>query len=452
MSNIQEENLSLLVIGRTWEKDTNGLYDYTSKEIVEFKSYINNETSIIRKGKEILNETKEQEEEDNQENLFEIKKKENDEYIIENKVEMNMEPSEENIDKINNKLWYVIHDRNKKYCITKNDIIKLGRIKFLISEESIYSGDKKYELQIPDLNSVSKINKQNFILENPFNLIPEVKPLFDVSNNSEEKTLCKICYVDNYDPINNPMVHLCKCKGGLNYAHFNCIKHWMETKLKINENSKKTVKTYYIPKFNCEICKTPYPYKFKLNNNENKIYELINIERPKCNYIILESLNQIKENENHKFIHLIKLINENDITIGRSNLADICIHDISVSRIHAKLKFNFEQKSLEIKDLKSKFGTLVLIKDKIELKNGEGLFAQIGRSLLGVTVLKKKEEEKINENKINKDKKDNSNEEEAKLEKEIEINDENNNQDNEEDKMMENYNPYETGNEHMDIY
>ena len=100
MSNIQEENLSLLVIGRTWEKDTNGLYDYTSKEIVEFKSYINNETSIIRKGKEILNETKEQEEEDNQENLFEIKKKENDEYIIENKVEMNMEPSEENIDKI----------------------------------------------------------------------------------------------------------------------------------------------------------------------------------------------------------------------------------------------------------------------------------------------------------------------------------------------------------------
>ena len=193
------------------------------------------------------------------------------------------------------------------------------------------------------------------------------------------------------------MVHLCNCKGYLNYAHFDCIKRWIKTKIILKENYKKTVKTYYIPKFNCEICKVPFPYKFRLKN-KNKIYELIDIERPSCNYIILESLLHIKENnENNKFIHVINLKNEDDIIIGRSNEVDIKINDISVSRFHAKLKFNFEKKSLEIIDLKSKFGTLILIKNNFELNFGDNLMFQIGRTIFKTEVIKKE----INKDKIN---------------------------------------------------
>ena len=446
----KEDNICLHLIGRTWERDSSGLFDYSSKEITKYNSIIFNNTNIIREGKYIYQEIPESEKE-NKEDLFCIKKQD-EKYIIENNVEFNMEQNEENISKINNKLWYVIHNGNKKYFLTKNDIIKLGRIKFLIEEVSIYSGDTQYELSIPNISKISKINKQNSILGNPFNLIKEVNSFIDiVNNNSEEKTLCKICYTEEIDKENNPMVHLCKCKGGLNYAHFDCIKQWMKTKLQIKENEKKTVKSYYIPSFNCEICKTPYPYKFKLLN-KNKIYELIDIERPKCNYIILESLNQIKEkNENNKFIHVIKLINEEDITIGRNNMADIKINDISVSRIHAKIKFNFSQKSLEIKDLKSKFGTLVLIKDKVELKFSEGFFAQTGRTLLGIKVIKK-EEAKINEDKY----KNNINEEEAISDKEINNNGINDNIEdnlNKEKVMIENNNQNENSNDNnMEIY
>ena len=438
----KEDNICLHLIGRTWERDSSGLFDYSSKEITKYNSIIFNNTNIIREGKYIYQEIPESEKE-NKEDLFFIKKQD-EKYIIENNVEFNMEQNEENISKINNKLWYVIHNGNKK--------LKLGRIKFLIEEVSIYSGDTQYELSIPNISKISKINKQNSILGNPFNLIKDVNSFIDiVNNNSEEKTLCKICYTEEIDKENNPMVHLCKCKGGLNYAHFDCIKQWMKTKLQIKENEKKTVKSYYIPSFNCEICKTPYPYKFKLLN-ENKIYELIDIERPKCNYIILESLNQIKEkNENNKFIHVIKLINEEDITIGRNNMADIKINDISVSRIHAKIKFNFSQKSLEIKDLKSKFGTLVLIKDKVELKFSEGFFAQTGRTLLGIKVIKK-EEAKINEDKY----KNNINEEEAISDKEINNNGINDNIEdnlNKEKVMIENNNQNENSNDNnMEIY
>jgi len=35
----------------------------------------------------------------------------------------------------------------------------------------------------------------------------------------------------------------------------------MSTKLSIKENEKKTVTSYNMKSFNCEICKTPYPRK-----------------------------------------------------------------------------------------------------------------------------------------------------------------------------------------------
>ena len=392
-----EDILCAKFICKTWEKDTNGLFDYYSKETSNFKSSIYEDMELIRNGhevKEVKTGILIDEKEDNIETLFNIKKQDK-EFIIENNIEINMEQTEENINKINNKLWYVVHQKNKRYYLLKNDIIKLGRIKYLITEESINSGDIKYELSFPDLDTTSNINKQNLHIGNPFNLVKEVKCLSEEEKNLEEKILCKFCYAEEADPFNNPMIHLCNCKGYLNYAHFNCIKYWMSTKIIKKENDKKTVMNYFLPQFNCEICKVPFPFKFRLNKNKNKIYELIDIERPNCNYIILESLNQKKENnENHKFIHVIKLINEDDITIGRANNADIKINDISVSRLHAKLNFNFDQKCVQIIDLKSKFGSLVLIKDKIELKSGECLIAQVGRTLFGTNIIKNKEERK----------------------------------------------------------
>ena len=192
------------------------------------------------------------------------------------------------------------------------------------------------------------------------------------------------------------MVHLCKCKGGLNYAHFECIKRWMKTKLITLENTKKTVKTYYIQCFNCEICKTPYPFRFKVNNND-KAYELIEIERPTNNsYIMLESLNQIKDNCNIKSIHVISLINNDDILIGRGHDCDVKVKDISVSRYHSKIKYNINDNSILIKDLKSKFGTLALIRNSFEIK--EPIQIQVGRTYIKASTLNLEQQKKQIEN------------------------------------------------------
>ena len=172
-------------------------------------------------------------------------------------------------------------------------------------------------------------------------------------------------------------------------------------------NIKRTVLTYYIPKFNCEICKQPYPLRFKLEN-ENKIFELINIRRWHGNYIIMESLDQIKENNNRKYIHVIKIVNNDSLTIGRGINADIRINDISVSKLHSELNFNFENKSLLIKDCDSKFGTLVLIKNPFELKEKESLTVQSGRTLIKTKVIEKEKKKIFNTQKIDIKKKENN--------------------------------------------
>ena len=254
----EENNIYLNLSSITWDKGVKGLFDYSSKDITEFKTAINDKIYLLRKDKEIIQQNFNWDNniEKEKEKLFCVEKINNEKYIFENNIEKNMEHNESNINLINNKIWYIANKINKKYFLTKNDIIKLGRVKYIISEDS----------------NISLINKQNENSENIFNVIKEVNYLSTEENNSQEKILCKICYSEQIDFINNPMVHLCNCKGYLNYAHFDCIKQWIKTKIILKENYKKTVKTYYIPKFNCEICKVPFPYKFRLKN-KNKIYE-----------------------------------------------------------------------------------------------------------------------------------------------------------------------------------
>ena len=64
--------------------------------------------------------------------------------------------------------------------------------------------------------------------------------------------------------------------------------------------------------------------------------------------------------------------------LGRGHQCDLRISDISVSRIHAHLKF--EDKKFLIYDNDSKFGTLILLKDKYQVKLDKAA-VQIGRTV-----------------------------------------------------------------------
>jgi len=66
-------------------------------------------------------------------------------------------------------------------------------------------------------------------------------------------------------------------------------------------------------------------------------------------------------------------------SMGREGDCDVRINDVSVSRLHAVLRYKKEEFTLE--DNGAKFGTLEL-KDKVTLECGKTRMVQVGRTLI----------------------------------------------------------------------
>ena len=343
----------------TWNHDSHGLFDYESNNIskISFKpvfgffyrdiSHKITFTPIFEKD----NEKKKY--------LVTLDDKEG-KLILYKRILKDLPINNESLESLQEQIWYVIKQKTYKtqkytsnyiYELKKNDIIKLGRIKFIVKDMNIVGKEilKSNETFIP-----FEINKLSRIIE-------------------EEN--CRICYSNDNSNENNPMISICKCKGSMN-LHLECLKLWLKSKLEIKEINNKPGVSYIINKFNCELCHEPYQITIK-NNNKN--YNLIDYNIPEGqNYIILQSLNSIKENNYPLSIHVLMFIeNESSYILGRGHESDIRITDISVSRSHARIFMKEDKFFME--DLGSKFGSLVLAKEHVILEFG--FVYQIGRSL-----------------------------------------------------------------------
>lgn len=119
----------------------------------------------------------------------------------------------------------------------------------------------------------------------------------------------------------------------------------------------------YWKTFECEICKTAYPYLFK---TDGIVYKLVEITPPKSgHYIVLESLPL--EKNTSRTIHVLNFSPEKPtFNMGRGHESEVRVNDISVSRCHAILKY--QPDGMYIEDNRSKFGTLVLLKEAFKLQ------------------------------------------------------------------------------------
>ena len=331
------------------------------------------------------------------------------------------------------KMYSYYDENNEDYILNENDIIKLGRIKYEVIKKHINIKNDKiennYKYNISEINKKSnpvfninikrsqyKINEKTHNVQiEEFELNQEINNNEDVDeiNEKEHKIIlnktiskekstktqtnderiknvikekdnddvrCRICY-DINSTKENPLIRLCKCKD---YIHFECLKFYLSKKYKILENQKHTVITYNCNKFNCEVCLSPYPIRFRIPEF-NKIYELIDINLPQeLDYIVLESLDYIKDKNNIKTVHIVMLEDE-EINIGRMDTNDIIDNDISVSRYHAQLKYDKENGNLILRNLSEKFGTLVLIRGNIKINENKINF-QIGNCFVSANL------------------------------------------------------------------
>ena len=209
------------------------------------------------------------------------------------------------------------------------------------------------------------------------------------SDGENENEKCWLCLNSNCDE-DNPLICLCNCH---NFIHYECLKMYLNSKIIVTINLKKTVTTYTFARFNCDICLKPYQLRFRIPEL-NKTYELINLNLPEeVDYICLESLNYIKNNNNIKIVHIVQLMDEK-ITIGRNNYNDILCNDISVSRDHAILKYNKNNKCLFLENTNGKYGTLVLVRENIKIRE-EKTYFQILNTHISMEIANKRDFIKI---------------------------------------------------------
>lgn len=175
-------------------------------------------------------------------------------FLLSTNLSFNQSPTEGNINELQNKIWYIIKpesnnlnsnqnpliaNENESFELKINDIIKLGRVKYAITEVSLGG-----VLHTIDNNQTRPV----------FDLIHEYNPKV-----IDPDVVCKVCLFQQND-YNDPMINLCKCSGSMS-SHYNCLKQWMFTKLVTKKNLKETVSSYNMKSFNCEVCKMPYPCK-----------------------------------------------------------------------------------------------------------------------------------------------------------------------------------------------
>ena len=226
------------------------------------------------------------------------------------------------------------------YILREGDLLKLG--KFILKIRQI-------RLRVEQKTMMEKDVSRNNILRTD-SMKKEVLLLSRVAPKEEkERPTCRICLGDEHEE-NNPLINPCKCAGTMKYIHLACLRQLIESKITKTIGDPVTVINFKT--LECDICKSLIPENIKV---KNKVYTIIDLNRPDGNYIIIEGL--VKETPDVKSIFVINLNSGRPIKIGRSSEADLRLSDISVSRSHATL--SLYDGNCILNDTHSKFGTLV---------------------------------------------------------------------------------------------
>jgi translation elongation factor P/translation initiation factor 5A len=355
----------------TWTKDSHGLFDYESKSVNFTKNKVESSSKLFKEGNEVAIRTyKETEfaqaissEGKAMDYLFSVTNDDENNNSFSLKIDQNQTTEEA----MNKDLFLIARSlkhedgTQKGYGLELGDIIRLGRIEYRVIEF------QTHDSKISSLLSSSSEKKSL-----PFTLA--VKDCNSVSNTKKQ---CRICLMDETDS-DDILVSPCSCKGTSEYVHIKCLQDWISSKGKKKVNPNTTC--FYWKKLNCEVCKVSHPDLVEI---EGQKLELVPISRPENPYILVERVFYDKSKtggDNSKTMILLSLTGEDQqIKLGRGHECDLRENDISVSRLHAFIKYQDGQ--FVVFDNNSKFGTLVLLRKDFKIEKKK-IALQIGRTVI----------------------------------------------------------------------
>ena len=418
----EEENPKILILSiRTLTNDFGGIYDYSEKAVKSINGIVLDSTYVVRDKNNNFEYIKQHSDIPREgELIFHVLNDNISSFFLINPIPKKLELTRDNLVYINNKIWFVINsddnmendNNNGPYYLNENDVIKLGKVKFVVKKIYIKNSNIENDPPIPvndflkyDVSKLNKDSSQIFGQVFETEIYSKNKEDKDDNNDNEQEEdgetpsaklpdeqkkiqknnrKCILCQKETFKFNNNSetdagengnLISLCKCKEeGL--VHLGCLREKLHAKVE----NKGIDKEITIENFECPNCKEQYPLKFKYKNELEEKNLIEEYKEPEDDFLILESLDYYIDEKICKTIHIIKLVNE-IITIGRDPENDVIEKDISISRFHAVLKYNKMTSKICIVNKSKKFGTLVLIKKPLKILD-EKIHLQVGRSYI----------------------------------------------------------------------
>ena len=399
----------------TWSKEVCDLIDYDNDKLITNNLNIKTTSYIYRKINEVI-DSPEKISNSDYELLFKIRMsfgKKKYLEIIRNKYDL-----DENDNLINpNPCFFLlkpskIDPKMNRYKLNPGEIVKIGRITMRIRDikfkskqyknsanESINSKEKTPEekLKNNEINNKEKNNENN---NKKMTRLETTEAKLNNNKENEKKTMkkktqkdifsklekmkrvCRICYLEEDEKEENPLVQPCICAGSMKFIHLSCLRKWVSTRSCVKIDTSPDCSIFLIKPVECELCKTKFPDFIKY---EKRLLPVIDFSQEFENYLTLESLTL--DRQNNKFIYAISLDKERKIKIGRGHEAKVLLSDISVSRVHCIM--TVEKNQVFIEDNDSKFGTLILVQTPtIKISENLPLYIQVGRTFFECKLVK----------------------------------------------------------------
>ena len=268
-----------------------------------------------------------------------------------------------------------------------NDIIRFGRVQFVVRSMK----DKS----VGNNNNEDNNNKPVFLPNDNSNL---------KTSGNNKALICELCEKKETDSINNPIIKICPCKK-CPLLHIKCFKNEYIKKDKMFCYSNKdymdhSLKIVSFINFLCPLCNEPYNPIIKINS---RFYNIIPYTFDKdVFHLVLESINFVKDGIYCMMVIIFLFPNKKEVFyLGRGHEASFKISDISISRIHAKIYLKDE--NIYIDDLGSKFGTLLLARNSIDVGEmlDKKMKIQIGRNVIWLDKDNSEDDNADNNNKEN---------------------------------------------------
>lgn len=259
-----------------------------------------------------------------------------------------------------------LYENDNEFIITPSKREKVG----LVLQKTQFSSPKGYKLSVGNILKLGKVKLKVMAIDRIYEKAAEEVSEDEFEGSNAGDITCRICFRTHTNVI-DPLLSICKCMGSMGLTHLKCLQKWLLSKALIKANV--NCMSYCWRAVRCDICKEPLPETF---SHENTIYELLAVPKPPTSSI---SLKDFRKNKYQYIIHVIYATNA-PILLGRAADTDLKISDISVSRAHSSIEYSNGE--FYIKDCKSKFGTIIMIKKPVLITEKKKVTLQAGRSIV----------------------------------------------------------------------